>query len=166
MNIIKKYFTLKKIIIFLAVVFVVLFVVGNFSVALMDWQHYKAESISDKCSGIYIYDKDLYEEAKGYGDKIATLSNGFPIKRESLLIDTQYSRIKIVGRTIFFIDGNGNKHIIYQVRKYRQKYFAISIGGDEGRGLIFDIWRYYWLPISDNVFYIEDYNNLHKGICE
>lgn len=118
MNIIKKYLTLKRIAIFFGGIFIALFIAADFSTALMDWQFYKAESINDKCSGIYIYDKELYKEAQKYGDKIATLSNGFPIEMESLIMDTQYSRIGIIGRTIFFIDNNGDKHIVYQIRKY------------------------------------------------
>ncbi len=81
-------------------------------------------------------------------------------------MDTQYSRIGIIRKNYIFIDNNGDKHIIYQIRKYVQKYFAIYISGDEGSRFRLNTWRFYWLPMGDNVFYIEDYNNLYKEICE
>ena len=163
---IKEYFTFKKIVIFFVAIFVVLFCAADFSTAFMDWQYYKAKYVNNKCSGIYIYDKDLYKEAKEYGYKIATLSNGFPIEIESLLMDTQYSRIKIEGINVFFIDNNGNKHIIYQVREYRQRYFRIYISGDEGNGLKLNTWDFHRFQNSGHTFYIKEYNNSIKGICE
>ena len=101
---IKKYFTLKKVFIFFVVIFIVLFCAADFSMAFMDWQYYKAKYMNNRCSGIYIYDKDLYEEAKKHGDKIATLSNGFPLELETLEMNTQYSRIWILGRNYFHRD--------------------------------------------------------------
>ena len=166
MNIIKKYFTLKRVFIFFAVVFVALFCAADFSMAFMDWQYYKAKSINNKCSGTYIYDKDLYEEIKGDGDEIETLSNGFPLELETLEMNTQYSRIWILGRNYFYRDESGNKHIVYQIREYIQRYFAISISGDEGRGWRLNTWRYYYIPSSNNTFYIKEHNNAIKGICE
>lgn len=132
----------------------------------MDWQFYKAKYVNAKCSGIYIYNKNLYKEAHKYGDKIATLSNGFSLEAETLEMDTQYNRINIIGKTYFFIDDRGDKHIIYQTREYIQRYFRIYISGDEGSGWRFNTWDFHWFQISDNTFYIKDYNNTIKGICE
>lgn len=52
----------KKIIIVFAVVFVVLFYVGGYSFKYMDWQYYKFKKMIERESGIYIYDKALYDE--------------------------------------------------------------------------------------------------------
>lgn len=166
MNVIKKYFTLKKVFIFFVVIFMVLFCAADFSMAFMDWQYYKAKYMNNKCSGIYIYDKDLYEEIKGDGDKIAILSNGFPLKLETLEMNTQYSRIWILGRNYFYIDESGNKHTIYQIRKYIQRYFRIYISGDEGGGLRLNTRDFHWFQSKNYTFYIEEYNNTIKGICE
>ncbi|BAM13256.1 hypothetical protein HCN_p17 (plasmid) [Helicobacter cinaedi PAGU611] len=166
MNVIKKYLTLKKVLVFFAVAFLVLFCAANFSTAFMDWQYYKAKYINNKCSGIYIYDKDLYEEAKEYGDKIAILSNGFPIKRETLEVNTQYGRIWILGKNIFYIDDSGNKHTIYQIREYIQRYFRIYLSGDEAAGLRLNTRDFHWFQSKNHTFYIEEYNNTLKGICE
>lgn len=81
-------------------------------------------------------------------------------------MNTQYSKIWILGRNIFYIDNNGNKHIIYQIREYIQRYFRIYISGDEGRGLKLNTWDFYRFQNKNHTFYIEEYNNTIKGICE
>ena len=164
LNRLKSIFTLKRIAIFFLSIFLILFFAGGCSFKYMDWQFYKAEKMSDECSGTYIYDKALYEEAQKYGEKM--LSNGYPIEREPLLMDTRYSRIKIVGSNIYFVDNNGTKHTIYQIRKYRQRYFKLYISGDEGGGFGLNTWRLYWLPNRHNVFYMKDYINSKKEVCE
>lgn len=177
MNAIRKYFTLKKIFIFFAI-FVVLFSAADLT-PFIDWQYYKAEYVNNKCSGIYIYDKDLYKEAKEFGDTgiKVTLSNGFPTQREPLYEDPEYyrygqrfhtqdSRIRFRGSNIFYIDDSGNKHTIYQIREYFYEYFKIYISGDEGNGWRLNLSDLIWFSNKNNIFYIEEYNDSLKGICE
>lgn len=156
-----------------------LFVIANFSTALVDWQFYKAEKLGEKCSGIYVFDKDLYAEAEKIGiypglgigvipsQEEGILSNNFLLEAESLRMNTKYSRISIVGYTAFYTDNNGNKHIIYQAREYIQEYFALYIGGDEGGGIRVGTSRLYHIPYENNLFYVENMQEeATQGVCK
>lgn len=58
MNVIKKYFTLKKVFIFFGLVFVVLFFAGGCSFKYMDWQYYKFKRLcKNNYNKINIYSK-------------------------------------------------------------------------------------------------------------
>lgn len=165
----KNIFTImKRILISISIIVAGLFCIADFSTALMDWQFYKAESMSDKCSGNYIFDDKLYEEVKGEEryKKDKVLSNGFLSQIESLKIPTKYSRIAIIGENIFYIDNNNIKHTIYQIREYRQIYFKIALKGDEGRGFDWETKRTRSNSSSSadihdrgTIIYIEEKNN-------
>ncbi|TLD78742.1 hypothetical protein [Helicobacter trogontum] len=83
MNIIKKYLTLKKIIIFLGVVFVGLFFVGGCSFKYMDWQYYKFRSLAEKESDFYVADPKFFDEIQQENFKRSRkLSNGYGVESE------------------------------------------------------------------------------------
>ncbi|TLD80641.1 hypothetical protein [Helicobacter trogontum] len=142
MNIIKKYFTLRKIIIFLAVVFVVLFFVGGCSFTYMDWQYYVARDMCKNESGYYIYDEKLYKETEKTNYN-AHLSNGYRLQLRSgyglyeneKIIPTKYSRIiQYINYEYFYIDNNGKKNLIYQGIDIGYHNYGLWLSGDEGAG--------------------------------
>ena len=60
----KQIFTIKRILISLISLFFILFFVGGCSFRLMDWQWYKFLQLVENESGIYVYDRKLYEEVE------------------------------------------------------------------------------------------------------
>lgn len=62
MNIIKKYFTLKRNLIFFGIVFLVLFFVGGRSTIFIDPQMYYAYYLCHKNAKQNIYDKTIYND--------------------------------------------------------------------------------------------------------
>lgn len=64
MNVIKKYFTLKRIVIFFGgIVFLILFLSGG-SFQFLNPQYYKFQYLMNTQSGFYILDEKLYRETK------------------------------------------------------------------------------------------------------
>lgn len=64
MNVIKKYFTLKRIVIFFGgIVFLILFFSGG-SFQFLNPQYYKFQYLMNTQSGFYILDEKLYRETK------------------------------------------------------------------------------------------------------
>ena len=59
MNVIKKYFTLKKIVILLGIVFLILFFVGGCSFKLIDPQYYEFKRLCKEAKNV-VYDEELY----------------------------------------------------------------------------------------------------------
>lgn len=74
MNVIKKYFTLKKVFIFFGLVFVVLFFAGGCSFKYMDWQYYKFKRLcKNNYNKINIYSKTYRDLQQRYRE--AMLNN-------------------------------------------------------------------------------------------
>lgn len=167
MNVIKKYFTLKKIFIFFAVVFVVLFCAGGCSFLFMDWQHYKFKHLIETQSGIYIIDDNLYKEIENKKSKLlpngkyslGLLSNGYEAfyqyEDDLKQINSRILSCKRYKR--YYIDDNGIEHIISFKKLFSYITYGLWLSGDEGNG-----WRINYKEKS--IFYSKKGNIFYKDL--
>ena len=130
MNVIKKYFTLKRIVIFFGVVFAALFFIGECSFKYMDWQYYVARDMCKNESGYYIYDEKLYKETEKTNYN-AHLSNGYRLQLRSGY--GLYENEKIM-RKFYYIDSHNKECLISKLIAFEYISYGLWLQGDEGRG--------------------------------
>lgn len=121
MNVIKKYFTLKKVFIFFGLVFVVLFFAGGCSFKYMDWQYYKFKKLC-KRAGQINFNQQLYEDYKNP-------------KYKEVKVDDIYVNSRIVefsrGQTYF------DDKIIALHKGFIYINYGVFLKGDEAAGFYF-----------------------------
>lgn len=124
MNIIKKYFALKRITIFLAILFPIfsmLFFVGGCSFKYIDWQYYKFKELC-KGAGQINFNQQLYEDYKNPKYK--------EVKVDDIYVN---SRIVEFSRKQTYFD---NK-IIALHKGFIYINYGVFLKGDEGTGFYF-----------------------------
>ncbi|MWV61704.1 hypothetical protein DCO58_08145 [Helicobacter saguini] len=133
----KQIFTLKRILKGLVSLFLILFFAGGCSFKYMDWQYYKFMWLMKNESGRYIYDEKLYNEINQNGIN-TKLSNGYFVitnSQEEFDIKIINSRLKEYKTFIlYYIDSNGNKHIIMHNKNFSYFNYGLWFKGDEGAG--------------------------------
>ncbi|OBV28761.1 hypothetical protein BKN38_08205 [Helicobacter sp. CLO-3] len=160
MKAIAKYFSLKGVIRFCVIAFVVLFFAGGCSFSLMDWQYYKFESLLESTSGLYIIDDKLYKEVKnkypesssdGKGS-LGLLSNGYEAfyknKDDSEQVNSRILSSKQYKR--YYIDDNGVEHIISFEKTFGYVKCGLWINFEEVR---FYYAKWSGFIATENVFY-------------
>ena len=161
MNIIKKYFTLKRIVIFFGVVFAVLFFIGECSFKYMDWQYYVARDMCKNESGIYILNKELYEDMITYNlqdSKYTRKMEEFNKTEYERYEPTKYNRIyKLDYRKYYYYDSVRNEpYIVSFERSFAYKNYGIFLTGDEGRGFMVKTFEILECFNRDNTFTIKE----------
>ncbi len=135
---VKQIFTLKRILISLISLCVMLFFVGGCSFRLMDWQWYQVKNLCKNESGIYIVNKELYEDMithnlqdNKYTRKMEEFSKTVYERYQSI-----NSRIyKLDDRKYYYYDMTKNKsYVVSFERNFAYKNYGIFLTGDEGRG--------------------------------
>ncbi|TLD78756.1 hypothetical protein LS81_010985 [Helicobacter trogontum] len=150
MNVIKKYFTLKRIVIFFGgIVFLILFLSGG-SFQFLNPQYYKFQYLMNTQSGFYILDEKLYRETKNREFRLLSngeyslgfASNGYEIFYKYEQYDFQQVSSAITAskqHKRYYIDSMGVEHIISFEQKFRYTDYGIFLTGDEGAGFNLNI---------------------------
>lgn len=152
----KQIFILKRILIYLVSLFFILFFVGGCSFRYMDWQWYKFKKLLENESGLYIFEQELHKEAM----QRDMLSNGYGLIRENdehnfSSIDSRLQEYRAFGK--YFIDKNGDKHIISYARGFIYTDYGLWLHGDEGGGFHWDIERELGGFLTKNNSYINTF---------
>lgn len=179
----KQIFTLKRVAIFFMSIFLILFLAGGCSFKYMDWQYYKFKNLAEKESGVYIYDKALYDEVEYLrkqnggiyhfnlvlkdGSELykGILSNGYKIESnpspsEGDIIATKYSRIYQFDFIRYqYFDSNKAKHIIAKVKGFYYAEYGLWLSGDEGAGFHWSRKRVVGGYLEKNIFDIGEKND-------
>lgn len=166
----KQIFTLKRILKGLVSLFLILFFAGGCSFKYMDWQYYKFLRLLENKSGLYIFDKKLYEEIQGQNREfkelpngeysLGFLSNGYEIlyKYEDYDFKQVYSRISTIKKHKKYVkDLYGAEYIVSFNKYYQYTTYSIILSGDEGGGFHFTTQRATpYLEFETNIFYMEN----------
>lgn len=136
---VKQIFTLKRILISLISLCVMLFFVGGCSFRLMDWQWYQVKNLCKNESGIYILNKELYEDMITYNlqdSKYTRKMEEFNKTEYERYEPTKYNRIyKLDYRKYYYYDSARDEpYMVSFQRSFAYKNYGIFLTGDEGRG--------------------------------
>lgn len=117
-------------------ILVVMFLFSGCSMMFLDWQFYKWSNLHDNESGIYIFDKKLYDEAEQLNIG-GILSNGYKLVYRGAEFDIENidSRIRTYKRyQNSYIDSNNTEHIISYARGFDYIKYGlwITAGLDSG----------------------------------
>lgn len=163
----REIFTIKSILISLISLFFILFFVGGCSFKYMDWQYYKFKKLLENESGLYIFDRKLYEEVKSINEYIelpnkkytlGLLSNGY-----ELLYEVENQENKEVNSRVysykdfmyFYYDEKCNKHYISYFLGFSYNIYGLWLVGDEGIGFYLKTEKQIGGYLKKNIF-VED----------
>ena len=148
MNSIKQYFTFKKIIIFLGVVFFILFLVGGCSFKSIDPQYYKFKRLCKEAKSA-IYDEELYRIYQARYNKERYYDE--KTQKEYLRQDfkTRNTKAVHISKDLSRFDNYlyYKEKLIYFYEDYWYDYSGLFLQGDEGMG-------WYWE--TDRALYCKD----------
>ena len=136
----------------------IMFLVSGCNTQFFDPQYYEFRGLMKNESGTYIFDKELYDEAKqlNNGD---TLSNGYKLIYDSAGTDIEYINNRVMKGKRFtnaYIDNDGQKHFISYSLCFEYITYGLWLKGDEGGGFWFasKMRGSFWYNM-DNVFYYD-----------
>ena len=135
----------------------IMFLVSGCNTQFFDPQYYEFRKLKNDTSGLYVFNEELYKEARKIGEgKI--LQNGhkliYEYEVDIVKIDSRIERAK---RFMYsYIDENEQKNIISYYLCYNYYTYGLWLAGDEGGGFRLkggDKSVFLWN--EDNVFYYD-----------